>query len=393
LAKILVIGKYYPPFEGGTEVYTRDVCSMLSQKHHVSVVVYNHEAGRKEETIDGVSIVRCSVVSVIKGQPIAPSLIWDIRLNDFDLVHFHAPNFFANAVLLIKLYLHKKKIPVVITHHMEVFGRKYLRRMVIPLYRLLVRRAATVIVTSAKNANLSIDLPSNASIVAVPLGIDVCKHVLTEWEIKHAQEWRTKLAGSAKIVAFIGRHARYKGLDVLIKAIAKLEGVHAMIAGDGPYRSTATKLAADLGVSDRVHFLGYLSKTEKIQLLYTANVFALPSTETTEAFGISQLEAMTMGIPVVSSDLPTGVTDVAIDQVTALVSPPGDPDALADRINRLLTDLHFAKQLSSRARAHVESNFALPIVLERTAEIFEQLLPRADRSYVDNRTNVKCLQR
>src|SRR5690606_7166741 len=97
----------------------------------------------------------------------------------------------------------------------------------------------------------------------------------------------------------------------------------------GPFREPCMQLAAELGVADRVHFPGALSAAEKSRLLLAIDVFAFPSTEITEAFGVSQLEAMLHGTAVVASNLPTGVTDVAIDEVTALLAEPGNADQLA----------------------------------------------------------------
>ena len=375
MANILVIGKYYPPFEGGIETYTRDVCEMLASRHQVVAVVYNHEHGRREELINGVRVIRCSRQGNIRGQPIAFGMVSAIALEDVDLVHFHAPNFFSNAILLLKMMACKRHIPVVVTHHMEVYGRRLLRRLAMPFYRNLVRRSAAVIVTSEKNAALSADLPANASTVAIPLGIDPEEFVLSDSERAAARVWKRRMAGDSRTVAFIGRHARYKGLAVLTRATAQIPGVHALIAGEGPYQASARELAAALGVADRVHFLGPISKQQKKFLLGACDVFALPSTEITEAFGVSLLEAMAAGIPIVASDLPTGVSDLAIGGETALVAPPGDARALAGCIKRVLSDPGLADRLRDRARKLVVERFSKASVLEQTRDLIERHLP------------------
>src|SRR5258706_12705995 len=102
MAKILVVGKYYPPFEGGTEMYTRDVCEMLACEHDVTAVVFNHEPGHREDIINRVKVVRCATQLTWKSQPIALSMLKEIDFSGVDLVHFHAPNFFGSAVMLLK---------------------------------------------------------------------------------------------------------------------------------------------------------------------------------------------------------------------------------------------------------------------------------------------------
>lgn len=368
---ILAIGKYYPPSLGGTEANMHDICSMLAQTHRVTAVVYNHERGSTAAAMDRVKVVRCGPEIVISNQPIALSMFKEIDLSTVDLVHFHGPNFFANAVLLIKLMVSKKKVPVIVTHHMEVHGRKLLRLCVVPLYRSLVRRSKAVIVTSIKNAKHSKDLPSGAPTVAIPLGVDVADFEPSAAQRAEAVAWKMSLIGDSPSVCFVGRHARYKGLDVLIDVIKDLPGVHCFIAGGGPYKEAAIAQATDLGLTDRVHFLGYLSEAEKRRLLVASDVFAFPSTEVTEAFGISQLEAMAARIPVVASDLPTGVTDVAIHEETALLAAPHDRAGLKRCISRLLDDKEFAKGLTERAWRHVSDHFSRDLMLARTKDLIE----------------------
>lgn len=373
MSKILVIGKYYPPFEGGTEAVTRDVCEMLAKRHEVTAVVYSHTAIEGDDLLNGVRVVRCRPQLIISRQPIALSLIRKINLRNVDLVHFHAPNFFANAVLLFRM-LPRNKIPIVITHHMEVHGRRVLRCLVIPLYRILVRYSSAVIVTSAKNAILSADLPANNKTIAIPLGIDETLMRVSQDETDAAMRWKRGLVGEAPVVAFIGRHVRYKGLIQLVQAIAQLDGVHALIGGDGPYRIIAESLSRQIGVADRAHFLGSLPPHDKKNLLLSADVFAFPSTENTEAFGVSLLEAMALGVPAVVSNLPTGVTDMAIDGETAILVPPKNASMLAEGIRRLLADREFATQLGMQARKRIESRFTRSAMLKSTLDVIERAL-------------------
>ncbi len=296
--EFIVVGKYYPPFEGGIESYTRrhqrgagkiPRCDSSRLQPHRRRRDRGRQWGRRSPV---------PPEWVFKGQPIALRLLRDLDPGRFDLVHFHAPNFFASAILLSKLMVGKRRVPVVITHHMEVHGRRILRSLVMPIYQALAMRSDTVIVTSPKNGDRSLDLPKAARKTAIPMGISVEEFRVTDVERNRAMVWRRSLVGDAPTIGFVGRHVRYKGLDVLLEALARLPGVHALIGGGGPLLPSLKEMAAQLGVADRAHFVGHLTTAEKKRLLAASDVFAFPSTEVTEAFGIAQLEAMAAGVPV-----------------------------------------------------------------------------------------------
>ncbi|CAN5335745.1 glycosyltransferase [soil metagenome] len=370
MARILVVGKYYPPFRGGIEEVTRTVSEYAARDHDVTVLVHNHEPGSSETEQKGVTVIRRHTNLRWKGQPISFLMFRGIRLGSYDLIHFHSPNPFVTA-LFLPLRMFARKKPIVITHHMDIYGRKLLRAVSLPFVRHLVRIATAVIVTSAKNLAVSKDLPKNANYVVVPLGIDETEYRITPELRAEAKLWRQAITGNAPVVGFVGRIARYKGLKVLLEALSTLPGVHLMIAGDGEYVGDVTAAAEQMGLSDRLHLLGRIDHTTKLKLLSSIDAFIFPSTEITEAFGLSQVEAMLCGAPVVASNLPTGVTDVAIDGQTALLAEPGDAAMLSKQIARILKDRELADQLVAGARAHILGAMTSEIISKKTVDIFE----------------------
>lgn len=377
MKNILVVGKYYPPYNGGIEQVTKMYSDGISSTYNVTVIS-NSAASLPVGLSDnsGVTVKVLRTNFNVKSQPVALSLPFSFRCSDFDLIHFHAPNPFAASVLWAKIVLERYKGALVVTHHMDVFGRPLLRRLTQPFYEFLTRRADWVSVTSEKNLAVSRDIPADANVVVLPLSIDVGRFDFPESHRANARAWRRAEFGDAPLVGFVGRHARYKGLDVLVRAIAKLDGVHAVIGGEGPLRDQCIQLAEELGVSDRVHFPGSLTSDEKSRLLLAIDVFAFPSTEITEAFGISQLEAMAHGAVVVAGDLPTGVTDVSVDEVTALLARPGDADHLALQIRRVIDDAGLAESLRQQAQRHVRQKFSNDVVLQQYANLVELALSR-----------------
>jgi rhamnosyl/mannosyltransferase len=377
--RILILGKHYPPYYGGIEIYTQNLAEYLAREHDVTAVVFGDE--RESSVIGGVRVIRSKITANLFSQPISLENIRDINPGDYDVVHFQAPNFWSAAILVAKLK--SSSVPLVITHHMDVFGRRLIRRLTLFLYHALVKRADAVIVTSYKNAAVSADLPASAPLKEIPLGVDPQIFRSTVASRKRARIWRQALVGDAPLVGFIGRHARYKGLDVLVRALAKLPGVHAVIAGDGSYRATTEKLIESFGLQDRVHMVGEVDDELKRTILQAIDVFAFPSTEITEAFGISQLEAMASGAPVVAANLPTGVTDVAIDRQTALLVEPGDAESLANGLRELIENPQLGQQLAAAAENAIRTRFNHEAVFRDTAVVLAQAVARSNAAALD----------
>lgn len=366
---VLVLAKYYHPYNGGIENSTKVFCEGMLDRHSVKVIAFNHEPGFARDMVNGVEVERHHVQCVIKSQPISIGYLIATVRQRAKITHFHAPNVVASLALAFR-----RSSRLISIHHMDIFGRPRLRQIARGLYDRVLRHTDLLVVTSLKNAKVSADLRVPVATEAVPLGIDVENYTLAEPEREAARRWRRELAGDAPLVGFVGRHARYKGLDVLVRSLARLPGVHAAIAGNGPYREEAEALAASLGIADRVHFLGEISHAEKLRLLAGIDVFAFPSTEITEAFGISQLEAMLLGAAVAGSELPTGVTDIAVNDVTALTATPGDEVGFAEVMRRLLEDDVLRETLARNARQHVLDNFTTERMVSRFNTLNDRVL-------------------
>jgi rhamnosyl/mannosyltransferase len=368
---IVVIGKYYPPVLGGVERYASEVAHAAAEGHRVTVVVHNRTSNDSIEQDGSVTVVRCATAKIIDSQPLSPSMFRHLRSLKPDLVHFNAPNFWGAAMLLLMNY----KAPIVITHHADVFGRPIIRRIVMPIYRRLSHKAACLVVNSLKNVKFSVDLPRNAGpFVEIPHGVDPRPFAISDLARAQIVSERHRRFNDAPVVGFVGRFVRYKGLSVLIKALTQLNGVHALLIGNGPLRPQIEEQVRAAGLSSRVHFLGELSETEKIRALGMMDLLVMPSVDTTEAFGVAQIEAQLMGLPVVLSRLPTGVTDVTIENVTGLLVKPGDPSDLAKAISRLTRDCAFARQLGLAGREHALEHFTSDVFKKTLSELYETIL-------------------
>ncbi|HMJ02898.1 MAG TPA: glycosyltransferase [Conexibacter sp.] len=175
--------------------------------------------------------------------------------------------------------------------------------------------------------------------------------------------------------------ARKRHADV-IEALARLTSAHPglryVIVGDGPERTRLVALAAECGVGDRVELTGQLPPAEARARAAEADLFVLPSTD--EAFGVAYVEAMAAGVPAIGCAGEDGPDEITAQGPGLVQVPPCDPAALADKIDRLLTDDAARATLAAAARSTAERSFTWKACGERTVAAYEQVLrfPRAD---------------
>jgi glycosyltransferase involved in cell wall biosynthesis len=368
---IVILGKYYPPEFGGMERYTSDLARIAAKSDRVTVVVHNRERHDQIEHDQNITIIRCGTAKTVSSQPLSLSILRHLRSLRPDLVHFNAPNFWSAAMLLLA----SQKVPLLITHHADVVGRPILKRAVMPIYRHLARRASYVIVNSLRNARASKDLPiEDCRFVEIPWAVDERDYRVDDLEPVDLMAERQRRFGDAAVIGFLGRFVRYKGLPVLVEALARLDGVHAVLIGDGPLRAQIEEQASIAGIFDRIHFLGNLDERAKIRELAMMDILAFPSNDTTEAFGVVQVEAQMMGLPVVASNLPTGVIDVTLDEITGLLVPPNDPDALANALSRLIRDPALARRFGATGRERALRLFSMSVFEERVSRLYRAAL-------------------
>jgi glycosyltransferase involved in cell wall biosynthesis len=188
------------------------------------------------------------------------------------------------------------------------------------------------------------------------------------------QEWAKKfsLRPDEVILSTVSYLRPFKNTQVLVEACGKLakRNVEArlFVAGDGEMLAGLKGLAEQLGVADRIHWLGNVAEPKT--LLQASDIFLLASVG--EAFGLVLAEAMACGVPVVGSRSGS-LIEVVQDQRTGLLCPPLDTTAFADAIERLAGDLQLRGEMGGRAVEHVRSHFTLDLAIERTLEIYESV--------------------
>jgi rhamnosyl/mannosyltransferase len=366
LKRVLHVGKFYPPVAGGMERVVETLCRASAGLVQSDVLVMNSGRDTVEETVAGIRVTRVGIVATAGSVAIAPALASRLRGAPADLIVLHEPNPWA----LLSFAIARPKAPLVIWYHSDVVRHplKY-TLFYAPVARPAYRHAVRFVVSSPPLGEHAAALaPYRDRIRVIPFGIDP-----QEWVPDQAM--RDRAADLARDVGpfmlFAGRHVPYKGVDVLLHALRDTN-LKAVIAGDGPRRAAWERLAAELGLRDRVRFTGDVPDVELRTLLHACEALVLPSVTRAEAFGYVQIEAMTCGKPVISTDVPSGVSWVNQHEKTGLIVPAGQPGALRAAMERMIGDAALRQRMGRAGRERVAAEFTLETLRERLGALYAE---------------------
>jgi len=366
--EILHLYKDYYPVLGGIENHVRLLAeAQAARGHQVTVLVPGPGARTHVEQMGGVRVIFAGRIATVASTPFSLALPVRLRLDRRDIVHQHMPYAVGDAAQMVVGRARRR----VVSYHSDIIRQRGLLRLYAPWLRRSLRLADAIIATSPPYVTSSPFLASLAErCTVVPYGIDAA-----QFERADPSEVAViRRRYGPRLILFVGQLRYYKGVDYLIRAMAQVDG-RALLAGGESSRPQAELegLARSVGVADRVVFLG--QQEQALPTLYHAcDVFALPSIERSEAFGIVQLEAMAAGRPVVSTKVGTGVAWVNQHEVTGIVVPPRDPDSLAAALNRVLDDPALGSRLGAAGRRRVSENFTLAQMVERIEQVYTRVL-------------------
>jgi glycosyltransferase involved in cell wall biosynthesis len=324
---------------------------------------------------------------------VLPRLCW--RLKDFDLIYLHYP-FFGTAEIIwfLKKFVWGKKKKLVIQYHMDaVLPNLFLKILSIPsalIFNSLFKNADLIIsasldyVANSKLKNIYQKYPQK--FVEIPFGVDLNKFKPLETQQSPAGD-----CCEAFKILFVGgldKAHYFKGVDVLLEAVAKISplpclpagrlfkegsggGWQLEIVGDGDLRAKYEKKAQELNIADKIKFSGRVSDEDLPKKYQVADCFVLPSINKGEAFGIVLIEAMASGLPVIASDLP-GVRGVFTPE-SGLKVKPGDVEDLAGKLKYLMINREIRKKMGEAARREAEEKYASDKIDNRLMEIINFL--------------------
>jgi glycosyltransferase involved in cell wall biosynthesis len=370
--KILHIYKDYFPVLGGIENHIKLLAeAQAARGHAVSVLVASRDRHTHIETLNGVRVIFAARLATISSAPISLALFDLIRHETSDVAHLqfpYPPGELAN-------YFCGRARKTVITYQSDIVRQKYLRVLYAPLMERVLARADRLIATSPNYIASSPVLSRwKDKCVVVPLGIDLAPFENVDIPVRASPSTSLRSAQDASpLLLFVGKLRYYKGLNYLLEAIREIPRAQLVVVGTGPLEHAWRTLARELGVDARVVFVGEVRNVELSGYYAAADIFVLPASERSEAFGIVQLEAMAAGKPVVCTELGTGTSFVNVDGETGFVVPARDAHALARAITRLIDDAELRARMGAAGRARVHQEFTLDKMVDRVMAVYEQL--------------------
>ncbi len=376
--RILQIGKYYPPAKGGMEtVLAAITAGLLARGDEVDVLVAGAERATRRTTwsspAGGGELVRCGVAATLASQPLMPTLAIELRRllrRRPDVITLHWPNPLAAAAMLALTRELGADGRLTVWYHADITRQRLGKVLLQPLVRRLLARCDGVAVSTASLRDQSPLLAPHAGRTAViPFGID-------------PGPWRLTTRPGRGPLLFVGRLVYYKGLEVLLEAVARIPGAELEVVGDGPLRARLARRAAQPDLAGRVRLHGELDDAALRSVMSGAAALVLPSLLRAETFGLVQLEAMAAGLPVVATQLPTGVAEVTVHGETGLLVPPGDVAALAAALSGLLADPASAARMGEAGRRRVDACFHRDRMVAALADWYSGLTasPRGGRA-------------
>ncbi len=298
-------------------------------------------------------------------------------LKGFEVVHLHYP-FFGGALPAALA----RGPALVTTYHMDPLAPglkglvfKLSSRLALPF---LVRRSRRILVSSLDYARASAlwrlaGEKGREKIEEHPLGVDIDRFHPGETQ---SSEERTR---AVLFVGSLDRAHYFKGLEGLLRALAGVEDLpwRLDVVGAGELLDRYREAARELGIGERVRFLGKVSDRELPRLYREACLHCMPSTGRSEAFGLVALEAAASGIPTVASDLP-GVRTVVERGITGLLVPPGDVSALRNALAELLSDPERAARMGRAARRRAERFFSWEKCVDELERLYKEIARRPE---------------
>jgi glycosyltransferase involved in cell wall biosynthesis len=366
--KILMVVASYSPSSGGPTTVIRALASELVKKgHEVSIYTsdYFDKSSRVQEyskpvEIDGIKVYYFKNISNKLAHNynvyLSPMLVKKAKdnLKNFDIIHIHGFRTFQS--IFIHHYAKKYNVPYILQTHGTVlpFFQKQSLKKIFDLflgYKILRDVSKVIALTKTEAEQYKKMGGDENKIEIVPNGID-----LSEYEnLPEKGEFRRKysIRDDEKIILYLGRIHKIKGIDLLVKAFAdlveELDNVKLVIVGpDGGFLSMLKRQIESLKIGDRILFTGTLYERDKLEAYVDADVYVLPSVY--EIFPITVLEACACGTPVIVTDR-CSIADF-VNKIGYVVEY--DKEQLQDAIIKVLSDEGLRRRFGERGKKLVE---------------------------------------
>ncbi len=348
--KLLIVLTYYRPHTSGLTIYAERLAKAMVRRGHQVTVLTAHYLPElaPDEVISGVRIVRAPVLLRVSKGVVMPTFGWlaNRLVAENDAVQLHLPQFDAAGVALRGRLLRK---PTVITYHCDLLMPPGLLaqtanlavKVMNNLAALATHRIVTYTRDYAENSPYLRRYMRKLHVIPPPVELPpVLPDAVASFARQHNPQNRKPVIGMA------ARFTSEKGVEVLLNALPRILQVYpqALVQFAGPYQHIIGEEHYYQRLSPRIeayqaqgawHFTGALNPEQIAAFYPNLDVHVLPSLNSTEAFGLVQIEAMMSGVPSVASDLPGVRQPVKLHEMGKIV-PIGDAPALAEAVLEIL---------------------------------------------------------
>jgi glycosyltransferase involved in cell wall biosynthesis len=349
---------------GGAELYIQEIADRLvAQGHQVTLFCGNDGQSPRNETVNGINIVRRGGFYTVYVWGFLYYLFQfrkstDVVIDCENGIPFLTPLYVAQPVFLVVHHVHQN----VFRRHL-VFPMSEIAALIEGDLMTFFYRHTPVITTSAstKREIINLGLGDHDSIEIVNPGIELGLF---------KKRRKTKFPS----IVYVGRLKAYKNVDIAVKAFAKIvkkfPDAQFTIAGSGESEADLGKLVKKLKLTGKVTLLGKVTEAEKARLLGQSWVAVQPSM--VEGWGITVIEANACATPVIASDV-HGLRDSVVDQETGILVPARNVRAMAKAMNELLGNKKHRRSLSTAAYVW-SSRFSWDASAELFSDIIEKKL-------------------
>lgn len=392
--RILLVTPYYIPAWGfgGPVKVVADIAQELHRRGHTVTVATTdaldakHRIEKKQDTIDGIPVwyfPNVSTTAAFKWNIYLPrgfSSWLRQHIHEFDVIHCH--DFYTGLNYSVSRIANSANVPYLIHPHGALIPTRVsarftlLKRIWLRLFRNVLDHAATILASTEverqeilRNQGVSAD-----RVIVVPNGLSVSE-VRGHRSMPPAHD-HTGILPREKNIVYFGRIQYIKGVDISLRALALVKQgswSYTIIGRDDGQQSGLEALAQELGIAERVHFVGPKFGPELESVLATSDIFLFNTRS--ESFPIAVLNACAAGVPVVASE-ECRVMEIASWGAGVLL-PENTPQATAEVLEKLLPDTERLVAMSQAGQRLVTELFSLDTVINQLLAVYQRVSSRA----------------
>jgi glycosyltransferase involved in cell wall biosynthesis len=366
----------YEHFAVGTTDIIYHISKGLAENNH-EVVIYTCDYKLAQNFVDSllqykVKVINFKIWLSLAGLYITPSMLKrGGEIKNFDIIHIHAYRTFQN--IIVTHYANKYNVPYVFQAEgsLVTFFQKGLQKKIFDVIwgNTMIKNATKVIASSQMEADQykKLGIPDK-KIVITPFGIDLSKFQRLPSPGKFRKKYG--IDDNHKIILFLARLNKIKGIDFLLDEFTEISNVDSnvqlfIVGPDDGYLNHTNDLIEKFGINNKVHITGPLYGDEKLEAYIDADVYVLPSYH--EDFGLTVLEAMACGTPVIVTDQ-CGTAEIVKNQAGYVV--PLEKNQLKSAILNILNDDNIRQKFSETGKSLVHEKYNWGKIAEQLESVY-----------------------